>query len=524
MLKTNDFFVEVCSEAVFDGDAQQYERHERDLEVEAAEQVVADVNLFGAPRTPAFYAAKRLLADEAARMRTLVGVVARALKKGAIAGSTPAKRQGTSSPVSGQTAAAQHTSTGGSEDGDPDPADRIIPDPCKTDPRILAYGDTPTARANRKAIMAIRMGVRHPAADYYVQRALAEMVKQVKYRVRCMPFRIHTDLAAPLILDAALSLLYGLAAKHVFRDLPNPNFYNIVQRNIQLPANLREVANRLRKSKKEAENGKKGGQDADAGSRQLDILDVEAGLARRPAATILPQAVAHPDPGVRRKLPAGTSADYKAYCEAEWWIAEAGTRPGGVTVLPAITSAALRAQARKMQQGMDFADRVKPTIEAEDGLHDSFDGTSMLAARDVQDDPFLSAWTQELVAAGQRPDFDDDPDGAISAAVAAKGGVGAAFGTVEAVLEMVAALSAEDCRDRAGAIFGALDFLDGCGSVQHRTGKLLTCALNAQGKTPEPMRRAATTVLLTCAQDARWKGAKPLQRAAALLKGAGFLA
>lgn len=315
-------------------------------------------------------------------------------------------------PVSGQTAAAQHTSTGGSDEGDPDPADQIIPDPCKTDPRILAHGDNPTARSIRKAILAIRQGIQHPAASYCVQRALAEMVRQVKHRVRCMPYHIPADIATPLIQDAALSLLHGLAKKHDFRRVPNPNFYKIVQNNIRLPANLREVANRV----------------LGTDSKPLDMLDVEAGLAR------------------------AESVD-----------------------LPIIT-------------------RLQPTLD-EDG-EVAVDAVDSLQSLDIQDDPFRTTWVRELADAGQRPNLEDDPDGAMSSALAAMGAAGAAaFDSVRDVLKRVAGLSDADCRARACAIFAAMDFLDGCDTVQHRVEKLQTVATNARGSFPPDMQRAAISLL-----------------------------
>ncbi len=317
--------------------------------------------------------------------------------------------------VSGQTAAAQHTSTGGSssEDGDPDPADQIIIDPCKTDPRVLTHGDNPTARNIRKALMAIRMDVRHPAADYYVQRALAEMVKQVKHRVRCMPFRIPADIVIPLILDAALSLLYGLAGKHDFQRRPNPNFYNIVKRNIQVPANLREVANRL----------------LGAESKKLDMLDVEAGLAR--------------------------AEDGDHACAAA---------------------------------------RLSPITDA-DGEVAEEEAVDVLPSRDIQDDPELSTWVLELASLGQVPHVDDDPDGAISAALAAEGISRAAFDNIEGVLTLVAGLTAAVCRDRAFAIFEAMGFLDGCATAQHRASKLRAVVRNACGSYSPELQRAATNLL-----------------------------
>lgn len=338
----------------------------------------------------------------------------------ALSGSAPVRRP-TSRPTSrparqrgAQTRSA--AKSGDSNSDDPDPADQIIADPCKNDPRVLAYGDNPTSRSIRKAIMALRQQVQHPAADYYVQWAGAEMMKQVEHRVRCMPFRIHADTAIPLILDAALSLLYGLAEKHIFEDSPNPNFYNIVQSNIRTPANLREVANRLR----------------GAGSRLVDILDVEAGLAR---------------------------AEDDRACAA----------------------------------------RLSPITDA-DGEEAEEEAADVLPARDVQSDPLLAAWVQEMVDAGQRPDFDDDPDGAVSAAVAAAvadlGVAGVAVDTLLAVLDLVAKLPEAEWRERGSAIFEALDFLDGCATAQHRADKLRTVARNARGLFSPDVQQAAANLLI----------------------------
>jgi hypothetical protein len=226
-----------------------------------------------------------------------------------------------------------------------------------------------------------------------------------------MPFRIPTDSVIPLILDAALSLLYGLARKHSFQRVPNPNFYNIVKRNIQVPANLREVANRL----------------LGAESKNLDMLDVEAGLAR----------------------------------------AEDGDHAYAVARLSPITGA--------------------------DG--EVAEAVDVLPSRDIQDDPELSTWVRELASLGQVPHVADDPDGAISAALAAEGISRAAFDNIEGVLTLVAGLTAAVCRDRAFAIFEAMDFLDGCATAQHRASKLRAVARNARGTFSPVIQQAAVTLL-----------------------------
>lgn len=166
MLKTNDFFVEVCSEVVFDGDAQQYER---DCALDAAQQAVADVDLFAAARSDAYFAAKRVLANEAARMRDLQVIVARVLKKAA-ARPAPglATATATVGATSGQTAAAQHTSTGGSDD-DPDPAPAVqIIDP--ETPEFVkgtrAYNNRLASAARAKKIEKLAaQGVAYKAMD-----------------------------------------------------------------------------------------------------------------------------------------------------------------------------------------------------------------------------------------------------------------------------------------------------------------------------------------------------------------------
>lgn len=162
----------------------------------------------------------------------------------------------------------------GSNGDDPDPHDKIIQDPAKNDTRILKRGDTFDDRIARKAVYALRNGIQHTAADYYISIAFNRMVEQIKARVAKFEYKLDYDVAAPLIHDAANSLLLMLAKSHDFAKTPNPNFAALISSNIAVPANLREVANRLYDDDDKNNKSKKRKQ------QNVDFLDVAAGLVR----------------------------------------------------------------------------------------------------------------------------------------------------------------------------------------------------------------------------------------------------
>ena len=221
---------EICSGVVFEGDALDrcIQQYERDNVLEGAERTLADVDLFGAPRTQEYFAAKQMLRDEAARMRKLQVIVTRALKKAA---SSP-RPQASGEAVSGQTAAARHTSTGDSNsaDGDPDPADQIINDPhASINSHLLSR---PINRISRKAILAHRQGLeqKNPRVyNWYVSRALRE-IERAMVSVLGKKATLSQDSLDEIPL-AASRLFADLAGTHRFEDTPNPVFTRIVAAN-----------------------------------------------------------------------------------------------------------------------------------------------------------------------------------------------------------------------------------------------------------------------------------------------------
>lgn len=166
-------------------------------------------------------------------------------------------------------------------DLDPDPDDHIIPDPAQGDPRLAEYTASAvsdaritnsilaTSRHARKAIQAMRLDIRHPAADYYVGLTMHALAAQIRRRVQVYGY--HAD----LVWDVAYTLLTEMVAKHVFADAPNPNLKKIVDRNVRSLANLREVANRKFASEKKATGDKNGDK-----KTAIDIMDACDGLVR----------------------------------------------------------------------------------------------------------------------------------------------------------------------------------------------------------------------------------------------------
>ncbi|MBU2831889.1 hypothetical protein [Acidithiobacillus ferriphilus] len=229
-LTTNTVIENVESDA-YAYDAYAIERYGRDLEIEAADLVVADCDLFGAARTQAYFAAKKLLKEEATRMRKLQVIVTRALKKAASTRMPKAKGSTVrGSATSGQTARAQHTSTGGSNDADPDPLDVIIQDPysrINSDPK-----SRPINRIARKAILAHRQGIEQknpPAYNWYVARTLREIERAMLSVLRKTKTAISRDSLEEIPL-AAVRLFSDLATdnKHDFGRTPNLVFTKTV--------------------------------------------------------------------------------------------------------------------------------------------------------------------------------------------------------------------------------------------------------------------------------------------------------
>lgn len=411
--------------------------------------------------------------------------------------------------VSGQTAGAQHkTTTGGDSDpepaahpvknvsvknkkskspvlevlaaaaadlgivqvraaADPDPDDLVIPDPCKADPRVLAYGDTSRTRYIRKAISAASTG-HHTgrAADFYTAQATASLRRMIRFHLNKLDIY---PAPADLVEQAAVSLLLGLVKTHDFSRQPNPNLYKLVSDNIQNLANLREVANRTRE-----------------GSPQtgVDLLDVEAGLMRTKGPLpefVLDHYSADFDPQDHR------DKDRRTYAQAAKQRMAVGPQP---YEYPAITSEAHRVHAREVLEVLEYAARATPTTNAEDDF--DFNPLDKMASGNAMDDPFLHTWAQELVDLGQRPADEDDPDGDVRRAIDASGLVTL---EVEKVLLMIADLSAESVQDRAPAIFKAMACVEGCDTAQHRADLLRTRAVNKKGKFSKAIQQAAANLL-----------------------------
>ncbi len=404
--------------------------------------------------------------------------VASALASRRVKSSTTASRQVRSgSVVSAQTAAAQHTSTGGNDDDpadadeaaidallaaatstpaqpDPDPFDLVIFDPCKNDPRVIAYGDTPRARYIRKAIVATSLKIGHPATDYYVSHLLASLTRVIKSRVRLMSLRIPKEAAADMVQSVAVSILQKLAAKHEFDKIPNPNLMQLVVKYIKIPANLREVSAWTTRSD----------------TSGLDMLDVADGLARPPDISFVPDYFdmdKHPDD------------------------------------VPPITSEAFRQHEKKCREAGYNAQRAAPTTRAEDE-NISHDPLENMAQPDPMQDPFMLTWARELIASKRMPDVVDDPDGVVQRAVKealffASGPEEAGDLDLDGALVLYAGLPEEDARARALNTMRALcEVMDD--TRQHIVGNLRARAANRKGQfSPEVQ-----------------------QGAAALLKGAGY--
>ncbi len=407
--------------------------------------------------------------------------------------------------VSGQTAGAQHKTTAGDGDGDPEPAahpvkskkskkpvlevlaaaaadlgiapvraaedpdpdDQVIPDPCKNDPRVPAYGDTSRTRYIRKAISAAKGHRTGRAADFYTAQVTASLQRMIRFHLNNLDIQAPAD----LVEQAATSLLLGLVKKHNFSRIPNPNLHDLVSKNIKNRANLREVANRTRE-KGDSQTG-------------VDLLDVEAGLVRPKGP--LPEVVldyysADLDP----QAPADKA--HRAYAQEARRRTAVGPQPAEC---PAFTSAAHRVQAHKELDLLEYAARAVPTTNAEDdfGFDDPLDD---LVSGNAMDDPFLRTWAQELVDQGQMPAIEDDPDGDVRRAIDA---CGLMTLNVEEVLLMVANLSDEAVQDRAPAIFKAMACVEGCDTAQHRADLLRTRAVNKQGKFSPAIQQAAASLL-----------------------------
>ncbi|MBU2816422.1 hypothetical protein HF282_02800, partial [Acidithiobacillus ferrooxidans] len=349
---------------------------------------------------------------------------------------------------------------------DPDPNDLVIPDPCKTDPRVLAHGDTSRTRYIRKAISAAKGHHTGRAADFYTAQAIASLQRMIRLRLNDLDiYPAPTE----LVEQAATSLLLGLVKEHNFSRIPNPNLYNLVSKNVKNRANLREVASRTR------EKGQTG----------VDLLDVEAGLVRPKGP--LPEVVldyysADLDP----RDPADKA--HRAYALEAQQRMSAGPQPAEC---PAITSDAHRVHAREVLEVLEYAARAVPTTNAEDdfGFDDPLDD---LVSGNAMDDPFLHTWAQELVDQGQMPAVEDDPDGDVRRAIDA-----CALMTlkVEKVLLMVAALSDEAVQARAPAIFKAMACVEGCDTAQHRADLLRTRARNHRGAFSPAIQQAAASLL-----------------------------
>lgn len=159
--------------------------------------------------------------------------------------------------------ASAKSGDGNSDDSsDPDPDDQFVTDPAKNHPLLEnPEHNTPHFRYIRKGIQALRQTDENVACNFYIRYLLHDLEKKVK--AHSYSLGIAVDAHDDLIHDAA----YGLALKlknNNFDKLPNPHIYELVNKNICVPSNLRELANRIHQKK----------------AQTLDILNVAAGLHR----------------------------------------------------------------------------------------------------------------------------------------------------------------------------------------------------------------------------------------------------
>jgi hypothetical protein len=199
----------------YDFDEAQYRR---DLEIMAAEDEVGDVIYFGAPKTAKYKAAKAFLKNYAAEQDRLEQILNRAMSTA----------EGDGNTVSGQTAGAQHKTTGGDDgdgdgEGDPDSDDRVINDPYSSiNTHLLSR---PINRIARKAILANRQGIeqKNPRVyNWYVSRTLKEIERAIRSVLSKKATLSQESLEeVPL---AAARLFAKLTATHDFSKTPNPVF------------------------------------------------------------------------------------------------------------------------------------------------------------------------------------------------------------------------------------------------------------------------------------------------------------
>lgn len=207
----------------YDFDEAQYRR---DLAIMAAEAERDDVVLFGAPKTARYAAAKALLNTHATETALLQKRVAQILARAMV----PVEVNGRA--LSGQTAGAQHKTTGGDDgDSDPDPDDTVIGDPFSSiNAHLLSR---PINRIARKAILANRTGIeqKNPRVyNWYVTRTLAEIERAFR-SVLSKKCTLSQESLNEVPLAATLLFSY-LTEKHDFSKTQNPIFTKLVGRHV----------------------------------------------------------------------------------------------------------------------------------------------------------------------------------------------------------------------------------------------------------------------------------------------------
>lgn len=242
----------------YDFDEAQYRR---DMDIMAAEAEVGDVLLFGAQKTAKYKAAQAFLKDYAAGRDLLLKRVEQILNRARKQMAIGVKING--SAVSGQTAGAQHKTTGdsdGDSDGDPDPADEVINDPYSSiNTHLLSR---PINRIARKAILANRQGVeqKNPGVyNWYVTLTLKEIERAMRSVLRKKATLSQDSLDEIPLAAVRLFLDLSMDNKHRFECTPNLVFTRVVEaRCFQTTFKLHEYVtpdNRnpgVRESRKEA--------------------------------------------------------------------------------------------------------------------------------------------------------------------------------------------------------------------------------------------------------------------------------